>query len=205
MPRPEGVKAGPEGTKAGPEPAMVGPEEAPREPGGATREPGGRLRRLAAAVRGWGTTAGERGARLPCDDLITDGQVVDRAVDVEAPPEAVFRWLCQLRVAPYSYDWIDNWGRTSPRQLTPGLEELETGQRFMTIFRLTSFEPDEHVTMRSRHVAVTYRVAARAGGARSRLHMRARWRRYGPLLAPLDLVMARKQLLTLSELARRAP
>jgi hypothetical protein len=157
------------------------------------------LGRLRQAARGWGTTQQERAAHLPCDDLLPDALAVDRAVATDAPPEAVFRWLCQLRVAPYSYDWIDNFGRKSPRRLIPGLERLEPGQRFMTIFRLTSFEQDEHVTMRSRHVAVTYRVTP------GRLHMRARWRRYGPALAPLDLVMARKQLLTLSELARRAP
>ena len=126
-------------------------------------------------------------------------------MDVDASPATTFRWLCQLRAAPYSYDWIDNWGRRSPRRLIPGLEDLAAGQRFMTIFRLVSFEPGGHVTMCSRHVAVTYRVTP------GRLHMRARWRRYGPLLAPLDLVMARKQLLTLarlaaaSEPARRAP
>jgi hypothetical protein len=154
---------------------------------------------LIDAARGWGTTAEERARHLPCDDLLPGGTVVDRAVDAEAPPAAVFRWLCQLRAAPYSYDWIDNLGRRSPQELTPGLDDLHAGQRFMTIFRLVSFEPDEHITIQTRNVAVTYRVTP------GRLHMRARWRVYGPLLAPLDLIMARKQLLTLTELARRAP
>ncbi|MCK7580455.1 MAG: hypothetical protein MZV65_35625 [Chromatiales bacterium] len=59
----------------------------------------------------------------------------------------VFRWLCQLRVAPYSYDWIDNLGRTSPGVLLPGLDALEAGQRFMTIFRLVAFAPGESITL----------------------------------------------------------
>ena len=126
--------------------------------------------------------------------------VVDRAVDVDAPPEVVFRWLCQLRAAPYSYDWIDNLGRRSPRELTPGLEDLHPGQRFMTIFRLHSFEPDDHITIvRGSGLAITYRVTP------GRLHMRALWRWWRvPGVALGDLIMARKQLLTLSELARRA-
>ena len=71
-----------------------------------------------------------------------------RAVSVDASPDVVFRWLCQLRVAPYSHDWIDNWGRRSPPQLTPGLERLSGGQVFMGIFELVDFVPDRHVTLR---------------------------------------------------------
>jgi hypothetical protein len=55
-------------------------------------------------------------------------------VTVHASP-AVVRWLCQLRAAPYAYDWLDNWGKQSPRQLIPGLENLKLGQTVMTIFR----------------------------------------------------------------------
>jgi hypothetical protein len=165
------------------------------------------LGQLRAAVRGWGTTAEERAARLPCDDLVSgEHLVVDRAVDVDADPAAVFRWLCQLRVAPYSYDWIDNFGRRSPRTLTPGLENLAEGQRFMTIFRLRSWTQDEQITLiRGSHLAVTYRVTPGAEGRPGRLHMRARWRSRIPGMALGDLVMSRKQLLTISELARRVP
>ena len=165
------------------------------------------IRRVRGAVRGWGSTEQERAAHLPCDDLVTgEHLVVDRAVDVGAAPATVFRWLCQLRVAPYSYDWIDNLGRRSPRTLTPGLDDLAEGQRFMTIFRLRSWAPDEHITLaRGSHLAVTYRVTP------GRLHMRARWRSRIPGVAIGDLIMSRKQLLTLaeraaaSEPARRAP
>jgi hypothetical protein len=70
----------------------------------------------------------------------------------------VFSWLCQLRVAPYSYDLLDNIGRRSPRERNPELVRLEVGQRFMTVFALQSFVNGEQITLRSTGVAVTYRV-----------------------------------------------
>ena len=77
----------------------------------------------------WGATAAERSAPFPCDRHVSGtSDALFRAVDVDAPAPRAFRWLCQLRVAPYSYDCIDNGGRPSPRTLTPGLEQLVVGQ-----------------------------------------------------------------------------
>ena len=97
----------------------------------------------------WGTTPDERQRSFPCDASLphVDAQLY-RGITIKASPEVVFRWLCQLRVAPYSYDWIDNGGRQSPKELVPGLERLEIGQDVMTIFTLTSFTPNEHLTIR---------------------------------------------------------
>jgi hypothetical protein len=64
---------------------------------------------------------------------------------VESPPETVFRWLCQRKVAPYSYDWIGNPGRRSPRSLTPEVDRLEPGQEFL-VFWLVEFEQNRHIT-----------------------------------------------------------
>jgi hypothetical protein len=69
---------------------------------------------------------------------------------VHAPRRVVLRWLCQLKVAPYSYDLVDNYGRRSPMKLTPGAEQLAVGQSVMTIFELIDFGEDEHLTMRMR-------------------------------------------------------
>ena len=52
-----------------------------------------------------------------------------------------------MRVAPYSYDWIDNLGRRSPRKLIPGLDELKPGHRMMG-FELIDFKPNQHLTLR---------------------------------------------------------
>jgi hypothetical protein len=120
-----------------------------------------------------------------------------------------------LRVAPYSYDWLDNFGRHSPRELTPGLEELEVGQRVMTIFELVEFERDRHITLRLRRsrapgeLAVTYLVLPRLeDGSRLMVKLLFRYRggRAGAWLAGQvfpwpGLFMMREQLLTLKRLA----
>src|SRR5262245_29088368 len=88
----------------------------------------------------WGTTSTERAMAFPCDSYLAqpDG-VYFRAVNIEASASVIFRWLCQLKVAPYSYDLLDNQGRQSPRRLIEGLEQLEVGQKVMTIFKLVAF------------------------------------------------------------------
>ena len=166
--------------------------------------------------RNWGSTAEERALAYPCDSEVSPhDDDYFRAVDVAAPPERVFRWLCQLRAAPYSYDWIDNFGRRSPPELTPGLEELAVGQTVMTIFTLRSFERDRHLTLKHvggmfGEVAVSYMVWPRPGGARLLAKLRVRHARglaglvLTPLLAPGDWIMMRKQLLTLKALAERS-
>src|SRR2546423_9765135 len=99
----------------------------------------------------WGTTTAERMLAFPCDRFVPNpDDLLFRGVTINVPAEIVFRWLCQMRVAPYSYDWIDNFGRKSPRQLTPGVENLSVGQDVMTIFDLVEFEIGRHVTIRTK-------------------------------------------------------
>jgi hypothetical protein len=169
--------------------------------------------------RNWGATAAERAAHYPCDDLdFPHDEAYYRAVRIDAPQALVFRWLCQLRIAPYSYDWLDNFGRRSPPHLTPGLEALAPGQRVMIIFRIASFEADRSLTVRlaSRlgrvamgDFAGSYAIEATAGGCRLIAKILVRYPRgpYGRLLRVLmpfaDLIMFRKQLLTLRRYAER--
>ena len=104
-----------------------------------------------SAVEAWGSTSAERAAAYGCDGLIErPDATLFRAVDVDAPAAVTFRWLCQLRIAPYSYDWIDNFGRQSPRELLPGLDALAVGQTVMTFCELVDFERDRHLTARMR-------------------------------------------------------
>src|SRR5256885_15092151 len=101
----------------------------------------------------WGVRAEETEQALPCDRYLTDADdAYWRAIDVRAPVADVYRWLCQLRIAPYSYDWIDNFGRSSPRELVPGLDEIAAGQRVMTIFRVAEQRRDSHIRSEERRV-----------------------------------------------------
>jgi hypothetical protein len=169
-------------------------------------------------MHSWNSTEAERARGYPCDRWLADADdVCFRAIDVAAPPAVVFRWLCQLRVAPYSYDWIDNRGRRSPRELTPGLDKLEVGQRLMTIFRLVDFERDRHLTAVLDRpsaervfgaIAASYEVVARPGGSRILVKLlirrpAGRLRLLAPLLPAADAFMMRKQLRTLAHLAER--
>ncbi len=171
-----------------------------------------------SVARTWGTTAPERARPFPCDRLVPEpSHALFRAVDVDAPAPVVFRWLCQLKVAPYSYDWIDNLGRRSPRRLVPGLENLAVGQRVMGSFELVDFEPDRHLTAILRApwfervlgtIAASYVVLPRDASSCRLVVKVVLGLGGGPIGAVLgvvaawaDLVMMRKQLLTLKELA----
>lgn len=156
--------------------------------------------------------------RFPCDVEVGDGPRTEphRAIDIAAPPPVVYRWLCQIRVAPYSYDLLNNLGRRSPRTLTPGLEQLELGQRFMTLFSLVSFVYDEHVTIRVSHwiarlllgdLAISY-VIRPIGAEGTRLIVKLtlpRARGLGVikeyLLGWLDLFMMRREMMNMRNLA----
>jgi hypothetical protein len=157
----------------------------------------------------WGATDAEVADTYPCDEVLP-GPTESwwRAVPTKADPAAQYRWLCQLTVAPYSYDLLDNHGRRSPRTRTPGLEELTVGQRMTRIFTLAHFTPGRDLTIRIADrrvfgdVAITYRanpgrlvakLAVDAGSCAVRRR----------LLCWGDLVMMRRQLLTLADLAGR--
>jgi hypothetical protein len=174
------------------------------------------LMRGLAVVDTWGSTSDERSALYPCDRLVERPDLVlFRAVDVSAPAPLVFRWLCQLRAAPYSYDWIDNRGHRSPRVLNPDLERLEVGQHFMRIFRLASSEEGSSITLDSNaslfgRVVCTYRVTGQAVGTSrmvAKLLVTAPPGLVGLLVRLLlpagDVIMMRKQLITLKRLAER--
>jgi hypothetical protein len=169
----------------------------------------------------WGADEDERSIPAPADALLdTPDEVWLRAVDIAAPAEIVWAWLGQLRVAPYSYDWIDNRGRRSPAELTPGLEPLRPGQRILVCFTVASLDPGRDLTVRTApaspflpRMAMSYTLTPR-GPEACRLVIRIVIDAPRALPRPLgraalaalrigDLVMMRRQLLNLRRLAER--
>jgi hypothetical protein len=59
----------------------------------------------------WGVTDSEILRSCPCDNFVVSPALrAWRGVRVEALTEAVWPWVAQVRLAPYSYEWIDNRG-----------------------------------------------------------------------------------------------
>ena len=170
----------------------------------------------------WGTAPDERLLYFPCDRFIgTFDDSYYRGISIQANPKTIFRWLCQMRMAPYSYDWIDNFGRKSPRSLTPGLEELAIGQKVMSIFELIDFVPNEQITLRIKEKLtlkifgdpiVSYMIIPKSD-RNSRLLVKLILRPPSGLLGRLlrfifswgDLIMMRRQLLNFKELSEQMP
>ena len=178
---------------------------------------------MSAISETWGTEPEERKLVFPCDDIILQpDDVLYRGVTVAASRETVFRWLCQMRAAPYSYDWIDNGGRQSPQELTPGLDNLAVGQDVMRIFELFAFENNRHLSLRLKarsgasrmfgDLVVSYLIVPLANDRSMRscrllVKLTGKYPRglYGRMMRALlpwgDLIMMRRQLLNLKRLA----
>jgi hypothetical protein len=162
----------------------------------------------------WGIQPEERALPFPCDDVLGGPHSRwFRGITIHAPPDIVFRWLCQLRVSSYTY------GRKGPQTLPFDLDDLAVGQRFMGSFDLVGFERPRHLTIslrddapEARHVkgaAVSYLIGRGAPGT-CRLLVKTLLRHHPGLrglvvrlIVPWgDLLMMRKQLLNIKRLAQ---
>jgi hypothetical protein len=160
----------------------------------------------------WGVVESETTLPYRCDEFVTSPTLeVWRGVTVRASSEAVWPWVTQVRIAPYSYDWIDNRGRRSPRRLLD-LPEPQVGDVFTTsgrrqLGRIVSVDPGRQLTATILGAFMSYVLVPADRGA-TRLLLKVvmatnRW--IAPALSVGDLIMARRQLLNLKELAEREP
>ncbi len=160
----------------------------------------------------WGVTDGEVARRYPCDDVVlAPVRELWRGVTVQTGPERVWPWLCQLRLAPYSYDWLDNLGHRSPRELR-GLPDPRPGEPFSCLAgrrdvgRVLSVVPGEQLTATIMGAVMSYLLVPEGSATRLLLKIvmaRPRW--YTSALALGDWPMARRQLTNLKRLAENGP
>jgi hypothetical protein len=157
----------------------------------------------------WGVSDDEVARRYPCDDFVEQPVLQAwRGVTVHTTPDRVWPWITQLRYAPYSYDWIDNLGRQSPRRLLD-VAPVVAGEHFTCtggrrIGRILSVSPPTQLTGRLSGVVMSYVLVPTGEDTRLLLKLVAAQGRWtAPLLSVGDLVMARRQLLNFKRLAER--
>jgi hypothetical protein len=80
----------------------------------------------------WGVTDEEVERQYPCDELLEAPVLTLWRGVTDAPAGRVWPWLCQLRLAPYSYDWVDNLGHRSPPKMR-SLPDPRPGEPFSRI------------------------------------------------------------------------
>ena len=175
----------------------------------------------------WGATESEAAERLPGDELLEEANGTStRAIDIDAPPSAVWPWLAQMGPAPrggaYTYDWIENLLGLDMHSVDRVLAEFqhpEPGKELSfgaNTMRFERVEPERVLAMRTLDGNWVWSFVLRETPGGTRLLSRNRFRlptlaaRIGMLpMEPASLLMERKMLQGIKQraenLARRAP
>ena len=146
--------------------------------------------------------------------------VSTRAIDIDAPPAAVWPWLAQMGPSPrggaYTYDWIENLlGLTmhSTDRVLPEFQNPQTGETFnlgSNRMRMDRVESERVLAWRSEdgNWVWTFVLEPRAGGTRLISRNRFRLPALGARVAMLpmesgSLLMERKMLRGIKQRAER--
>ncbi len=78
----------------------------------------------------------------------TERRDLMRTIGIDAGPHDIFLWLKLLRVAPYSYDFIDNRRRKSPGFVIENLPPLRINTHFLPAFHISEFKEDSFIVCR---------------------------------------------------------
>jgi hypothetical protein len=179
---------------------------------------------LVRASERWGTLPHEPTLPMPGDELIPEPAMsATRAMVIDAPPEDVYPWFAQMgpgRAGWYSYDWIDNRGVESAREIMPDWVITEPGASMGGMagirFRVVDARPGSQlVLMVETRSPLSFtmgyrfepwgehatRVIVRVRGASGRGWWQDATIRH--LLGPGDFVMVRRQLLGVKERAEQ--
>jgi proline iminopeptidase len=111
------------------------------------------------ALRNTGVTHYERRRPLPGDDLVPGaGSHWTLATTVDAPAAAVWQWLVQMgcdRGGFYSFDHLDNGGKSSVEEIRPEWQTLKRGDRIAsrpdgsTWFDVVEVQPERTLVLRA--------------------------------------------------------
>ncbi len=162
----------------------------------------------------WGTRLGEAQRRLPGDEIIPEPNFqVTRAINIDAPPEAVWPWLAQMgreRTGWYSYDLLDNNGIPSATYIRRDLRPPQPGMAIDRGLQVLETVPDRSLLLGGYDIptplGATLDLTAlylleRMSDGSTRLLVRFRAYSYGVVgwlfnlvLEPLDYLMGVKQL-----------
>lgn len=176
---------------------------------------------LRGPILTWGATAEEAEARLPGDELLEDADgVATRAIQIDAPPAAVWPWIAQIGPAPrggaYTYDWIENLLGLNMHSADRVLPEFQHPQIGDTIgygpnqMRVERVEPEHVLAWRSEdgNWVWTFVLEERKGStrliSRNRFRLPTLGARLGMIpMEPASLVMEHKMLRGIKERAER--
>lgn len=162
----------------------------------------------------WGTRLGESQRRLPGDEIVpAPNFVVTRAINIDAPPEAVWPWLAQMgreRTGWYSFDLLDNNGIPSATYIRKDLADPNKGSEIDRGMQVLNVEPNRFLLLggydipnplgSAMDLTALYQLDRMSDGS-TRLLVRLRAYSYGftgrffnLLLEPMDFMMGIKQL-----------
>jgi hypothetical protein len=160
----------------------------------------------------WGASDAEAHSRLPGDELLEDADgIATRAIEIDAPPAAVWPWIAQMGPSPrggaYTYDWVQNLlglNMHSTDQVLPKFQTPQTGDTIgfgPNVMRLECIEPGHVLAWRAEHGNWVWAFVLEPVNGHTRLISRNRFRlprlidRIGMLpMEPGSLLMERKML-----------
>ena len=169
----------------------------------------------------WGATDAEAAARLPGDELLEDADgVATRAIQIDAPPAAVWPWIAQIGPSPrggaYTYDWIENLMGLDMHSADRVLAEFQHPEPGDTIgfgsnrMRVERVEPERVLAWRSGDGNWVWTFVLEERDGTTRLISRNRFRlptlaaRLGMIpMEPASLLMERKMLSGIKERAEK--
>ena len=170
----------------------------------------------------WGATEEEAHGAAAGDELMPDPDLVaTRAVEIDAPPSAIWPWLVQMgpgRGGAYTYDWIERRLGIDIRntdRIIPELQDLKVGDEIPMpgyAMRVERLDPERAMVIRSSNQAWVWSFELRPFDGHTRLVSRNRFdfsalpvrdKLAYPVIEPGSWVMERKMLRTIKQRAER--